>query len=153
MDRYAKYFLDSILWLEDDFCSYYLQNDFWGRKEILDVESVVFDWKEEVEQWLIQCAEFDHYNTYARLRRFLADDCLTNFQVHRMDNRKVIRAAADQINKQFLQLVIEPKFGWAVEIDEQFNQPAVPISVEPAADLDAMLAELKAELDALVAEQ
>ena len=38
MSRYGKYFFEHLLWLEDDFCEYYVQDDSWGRPEILDVK-------------------------------------------------------------------------------------------------------------------
>ena len=70
MNRYSKYFLQNILWLDDGFCQYYLQGATWGQNDILDVESVVFNWTEEAEQWLRQCARYDETTTMRRLRIF-----------------------------------------------------------------------------------
>jgi len=50
MNRYSKYFLQHSLWFDDGFCQYYVQDDTWGRREILDVESVIFDWAADAEQ-------------------------------------------------------------------------------------------------------
>ena len=59
MIRYSKYFLQHNLWLDDGFCQYFVQDDYWGLQEILDVETMVFFWPDDAQQWLQQCADFD----------------------------------------------------------------------------------------------
>ncbi len=153
MSRYGKYFLQHLLCLEDAFCHYYVQDDSWGRQEILDVEHVVFDWDEDAEAWLVQCAEHDPYTTLSRLRILLAEDCLTQYQVHRMTDRQVVRTTAHELSMNAYQMVIEPKIGWAVRVDPVTEEPVQPIAVEAAPDMDDMLDELRIELDGLVDEQ
>ncbi len=150
--RYDKCFLQHILYLEDDFCQYYVQDDFWGRQEILDVEYVVFDWEEDAEEWMAQCINWDRYDAISRLRRFLAADCLTQYQVHRMNDRQVVRTAARELCSYAMRTVIKPRIGWAVQVDPVTRQPVPAIAVAPADDIDGMLAELKTYLDAMVAE-
>ncbi len=152
MSRYDKYFLQHILYLEDDFCQYYVQDDFWGRQEILDVEDVVFDWEEDAEEWMARCINWDRYDTISRLRRFLAADCLTQYPVHRMNDRQVMRIAARELCSYAMRTVIKPRIGWAVQVDPVTRQPVPAIAVAPADDIDGMLAELKTYLDAMVAE-
>ena len=153
MRRYSKYFLQHSLWLEDEFCRYYVQDDVWGRPPILDVHTLIFNWDHEAEQWIEQCAAYDDVFTIHRLREFLADHCLEPFNLHRMNNRQVMRAAARQLSDYALRVVVEPRFGWAVRIDEQTAEPALPVTVESAPELAHLRAELKVHLDALVAEQ
>ncbi|MGD9007978.1 MAG: hypothetical protein PVG41_08660, partial [Desulfobacteraceae bacterium] len=110
MDRYSRYFLQNILWLDDGFNEYYVQDPFWGHQEILDEESMRFDWPEETEQWLIQCAKYEDYITMRRLRVFLSNNCAEPYNLHRMNNRQVLRAAARQLTHGFYQIMIKPKF-------------------------------------------
>ncbi len=153
MNRYSKYFLQNSLWLDDGFCQYYLQDNAWGSQQILDTEFAVFNWVEDAEQWLRQCADYDPFMTLRRLRVFLANDCLEHFSVHQMNDSQVLREAARQLSRHACPVVIEPRMGWAVQVDAATAGPVQPLSVEPAPDLDGLLADLKIELDALVAEQ
>ncbi len=153
MSRYGKYFLHHLLCLEDAFCHYYVQGDSWERQEILDVEHVIFDWDEDAEAWLVQCTEHDPYTTLSRLRTLLAEDCLTQYQVHRMTDRQVVRTAARELSMNAYKMVIEPKIGWAVRVDPVTEEPVQPIAVEAAPDIDDMLDELRVGLDGLVDEQ
>ena len=153
MERYRKYFLQHSLWLEDGFCSYYVQDSAWGRQEILDVEAVVFDWADDAERWLHQCADHDHSLTLNRLRAFLADHCRQYYHLHRMNDRQVLSAAAREMTRRTSPVVIEPRMGWAVLVDANTAQPVQPISVEPSPDMDGLLSDLRRELDFLVAER
>jgi hypothetical protein len=153
VERYRKYFLQHSLWLEDGFCSYYVQDSAWGRQEILDVEAVTFDWADDAERWLHQCADHDHSRTLNRLRAFLADHCRQYYHLHRMNDRQVLSAAAREMTRRTSPVVIEPRMGWAVLVDAHTAQPVQPISVEPAPDMDGLLSELRRELDFLVAER
>ncbi len=153
MNRYSKYFLQNSLWLDDGFCQYYLQDNAWGSQQILDTEFAVFNWAEDAEQWLRQCADYDPYMTLRRLRVFLANDCLEHFSVHQMSDSQVLREVARQLSRHAYPVVIEPRMGWAVQVDAATAEPVQPLSVEPAPDLDGLLADLKIELDALVAGQ
>ena len=153
MNRYSKYFLQHILWLDDGFCQYYVQDDAWGLQEILDVQAVIFDESDEAEAWLRQCAEHDHFATMRGLRVFLADHCLENYLVHRMDDTRVLCAAARQISRNSLRVVIRPGLGWAVQVDAQTAETLQPPTVEPEPELARLHTELKAHLDALVVAQ
>ena len=153
MSRYGKYFLQNLLCLEDALCHYYVQDDSWGRQEILDVEYIIFDWDDDAETWLIQCAEHDPYTTMSRLRSLLAEDCLTQYQVYRMNDQQVVRTAARELSNNAYRMVIEPKIGWAVRVDPVTGEPVQPIAVEAAPDIDDMLDELRVELDGLVDDQ
>jgi hypothetical protein len=153
MNRYSKYFLQNILWLDDGFCQYYLQEATWGQNEILDVESVVFNWTEEAEQWLHQCASYDPVTTLRHLRVFLADDCQDYFDVHKMSDKRVLHAAARYLSMNAHTLVIEPRMGWAVQVNEETAEPVQPISVEPEPDISHLFTELQRDLNAMVAEQ
>ena len=153
MNRYSKYFLQNILWLDDGFCQYYLQEATWGQNDILDVESVVFNWTEEAGQWLHQCARYDPVTTLRNLRVFLADDCQDYFDVHTMSDKRVLHAAARYLSMNAHTLVIEPRMGWAVQVDEETAEPVQPISVEPEPDISHLFAELQRDLNAMVAEQ
>ena len=153
MSRYGKYFLQHILYLEDEFCHYYVQGDAWGRQEILDVEYIIFDWEEVAEDWISHCINWDPFNTIDHLRNFLADDCLTQYMVHRMNNHQVVRTAANELCLNAYRMVVEPKIGWAVRIEPETDEVTQPITVEAAPDFDDILGELKSELDGLVAEQ
>ena len=153
MNRYSKYFLQNILWLDDGFCQYYLQEATWGQNDILDVESVVFNWTEEAGQWLHQCARYDPATTLRNLRVFLADDCQDYFDVHTMSDKRVLHAAARYLSMNAHTLVIEPRMGWAVQVDEETAEAVQPISVEPEPDISHLFAELQRDLNAMVAEQ
>jgi len=153
MNRYSKYFLQHSLWLDDGFCQYYVQDDTWGRQEILDVESVIFDWTDDADQWIARCRAYDQFTTLRRLRTFLADHCREPFHLHRMTDRQVMRAAARQISRCAHPVVINPRMGWAVQVDEHCAAPVLPISVESEPELAGLTADLKVALDALVAEQ
>ena len=153
MNRYSKYFLQHSLWLDDGFCQYYVQDDSWGRQEILDVELVIFDWTDDADQWIAQCRAYDQSTTLRRLRTFLADHCREPLNLHRMTDRQVMRAAARQVCRYAHPVVINPRMGWAVQVDAHSAAPVLPISVEPEPELTGLMAELKAALDALVVEQ
>jgi hypothetical protein len=153
MNRYSKYFLNHLLWLDDGFCQYYLQNPAWGTEEILDVEAVVFDWPQEAEQWLAQCADHDPVTTLRHLRVFLADHCPEHYNLHRMNDRRVIKAAARQICLNLHRIVIEPRLGWAVQVDPLTQEPTLPVSVEPDSEYSHLLEELQTLLNGLVADQ
>jgi hypothetical protein len=153
MIRYSKYFLQHALWLDDGFCQYYVQDDFWGLQEILDVETLVFLWPEDALQWLEQCAQYDHSDTLHRLRDYLSEHSLRPCMLHHMDDPQVLRAAAEELTENMSRVVIQPLMGWAVQIDKQAHTPELPLKVEPEPELSEMLAELKEHLDALVAEQ
>lgn len=152
-NRYSTYFLGHALWLKDDFCEYYLQYYRFGRQEILDVEHIVFFFKQDTEKWLVQCAKYDRCRTMRKLRRFLTDIFSGHYMVHRMNDQQVLLQAARQITRCSFQLVIKPRYGYAVSVNARTAEPKLPICVTAEPDLDAMLVELKTELDALVAEQ
>ncbi len=153
MDRYGKYFLQHSLILEDDFCDYYVQDPSWGHNEILDVEHVVFFFREDAEDWIIQCANWDTNSTIRSLRCFLANDCLTRYMVHRMNDRQVILAVARELSMTAARIVIKPKLGWAVSIDPEYQEPVKPVAVEGAPDIGDMFDALQVELNTVVAEQ
>ena len=153
MIRYSKYFLQNALWLDDGFCQYYVQDDFWGLQEILDVETMVFFWPEDALIWLRQCADHDHAGTLHQLRSYLADYSLRPYMLHDMDDAQVMNAAADELTENMSRVVIQPYVGWAVQIDKETNTAEIPPRVEPEPELTHMLAELKEHLDALVIEQ
>jgi RES domain len=153
MMRYNKYFLQHILWLDDGFCQYYVQNHSWGLQEILDVEAVIFDWPADAEDWLIQCADYDQNTTLKRLRGYLANSGSRPYPLHRMNDRKILRAAAEELTRTMSTVVIEPNFGLAVRLDPISVAPELPLTAEPEPDLTHLLSELKAHLDGLVADQ
>jgi hypothetical protein len=153
MIRYSKYFLQSALWLDDGFCEYYVQDDFWGLQEILDVETLVFFWPEDALQWLAQCAEYDHAGTLYHLRDYLAHHSLRSHMLHRMDDARVMQAAAEELTENMSRVVIQPCAGWAVQFDKHTDTAEIPPRVEPEPELSEMLAELKGHLDAIVIEQ
>ena len=139
MSRYGKYFLQQIFELEDDFCRYYVQDDAWGRQEILDVAYVIFDFREDAREWMVQCLDWDPHGTIRSLRRFLARDCLTQYMVHRMDDRQVVRTAAGELVTGMCRVVIEPKHGWTVRRVREFEALAQSIDIEGAPDIDLLL--------------
>ncbi len=153
MNRYSKYFLQHSLWLDDGFCQYYVQDRTWGIEDILDVESVIFDWAADAHKWIAQCRDYDEATTQRRLRSYLANYCLEPFKLHRMNDHQVMHVAAGQLCRHVQPVVIHPRMGWAVQVDEHSATPVLPISVEPEPELDGLIAELKGDLDALVAEQ
>jgi hypothetical protein len=153
MSRYAKYFLKHLLCVEDTFSRYYVQDDSWASQEILDVEYIIFDWEEEAEDWLAQCIEFDRSTTLDSLRHMLAYECLTTYQVHRMNDNRVVRTVAGELCTNAWRIVIEPKIGWAVRMDQKTEVPVQPVAVDATSDVDGLLDELRVALDGLVAEQ
>jgi hypothetical protein len=153
MNRYAKYFLQNALWLEDGFCEYYVQDDFWGLQEILDVETLVFFWPGDALQWLAQCAEHDHAGTLHHLRDYLAHHSLRPHMLHCMDDARVMQAAAEELTENMSRVVIQPCAGWAVQLDNHTSTAEIPPRVAPEPELSEMLAELKGHLDAIVIEQ
>jgi hypothetical protein len=153
MNKYDKYFLPHILYIQDHFCKYYVQRPDWCPHEILDVACIILDQPEDGQELIRQCLEYDSYPTMRGLRVFLSDDCSECYQVHRMDDLQVIHAVALQLTMRALKIVIEPKDDWAVEIDAYSGQPHLPISVQAAPDPEIIFEEIKQELDALVAEQ
>jgi hypothetical protein len=152
MSRYGKYFLQHILWLDDGFCKYYIQDRALCPQDILDVPCIIFDIRHEAESFLIQCARHDDSTTLTRLRSFLATECLEPLPVHRLDDRKVIQAAARRLTASVHKIVIEPKYGWAVQFSPT-AEPLVPVRIEPEPDLEHLIRRLQSALDALVAEQ
>jgi hypothetical protein len=153
MNRYSKYFLNHLLWLDDGFCQYYLQNPTWISGDILDVQAVIFNHREDAERWILQCAAHDPSTTFRNLRVFLADHCLEPHSLHRMNDSQVAKAAAREICLELHQIVIEPRLGWAVQVDPATDEPILPVSVEPEPDVGSLMDELQADLNALVAEQ
>jgi hypothetical protein len=113
----------------------------------------VFDWPQDAEQWLVQCAGHDPVTTLRQLRVFLADHCLEHYNLHRMNDRQVIKAAARRICLNLHRIVIEPRLGWAVQVDPLTQEPTLPISVEPEPDVSSLFNELQQDLNALVADQ
>jgi hypothetical protein len=152
MSKYGKYFLQHILWLKDEFCDYYVQDHTWCPQDILDVPCIIFDFREDAQQWLHQCVKNDRITAIRRLRRFLAYECLEYIQVHRLNDQQVIQAAARQLTLRVHKIVIKPGFGWAVQLNHS-AEPVLPVTVEPEPQVDSLLAELKGHLDGLVAEQ
>lgn len=150
--KYAKYLLNHRLLLKDGFFTYYLQRKYQPIEEVLDVQVLVFDWFEDTEKWLINCARYDHFATFNKLRRFLSRDNVP-FGLHLMDDRQVLLKAADCIKRERGLIVIHPNHGWAVKTDPHTCATTIPIVVEAAPDPDGLLNELKHELNALVAEQ
>ena len=72
MSRYGKYFLQHLLWLEDEYCHYYVQGDTWGYQDIIDVECVIFEFRDDAESWILQCVNWDRHMSLRSLRNFLA---------------------------------------------------------------------------------
>jgi hypothetical protein len=70
-----------------------------------------------------------------------------------MNDRQVVRTAARELCMNAYRMVIEPKIGRAVRLDPETQEPAQPIAVEGAPEIDGMLDKIKVELDALVAGQ
>jgi hypothetical protein len=153
MNKYHKYFLPHLIQLEDHFCKYYVQNPMWCPLEILDVPCVIFDLPEDADELIRQCLEYDAYTTIRSLRYFLCEECSECYQVHRMDDEQVIYTTALQMNMRALKVVIEPKFGWSVNINGPGGQPDLPISIHATPDPEPIFEQIKQELDGLVAEQ
>ena len=150
--KYAKYFLNHRLLLKDGFFTYYLQSKFLSCDDILDVQPLVFDWPEDTEQWLLQCADHDYFETFYNLRDFLAEEEI-DFGLHLMDDSRVLSMAVQSITDARAPIVIQPNYGWTVKIDHGTGATTIPIAVEAAPDPDGLINELRHELDALVAEQ
>jgi hypothetical protein len=70
MDKYDKYFLPHTLYIQDHFCKFNVQRPGWCPQEILDVQCTIFVHEEDVQNWLLQCLEYDAYETMTRLRVF-----------------------------------------------------------------------------------
>jgi hypothetical protein len=155
MSRYDRYFLQHILWLNDGFCQYYVQDPTWSRKDILDAPCVIFDLRNEAEAFLDQCLRTERNTTLMRLRTFLATECLERLQVHLMNDQQVVAAAARQFTTRVHKIVVEPKYGWAVQMSATTAtaEPLIPVRVEPEPDVDHLIRQFKAMLDTLVAEQ
>ena len=153
MSRYSKYFLQHALWLDDEFCKYYVQDRFWCRQDVTDVPCVIFNFRDEAENWLQQCVKNDWDTSVRRLRSFLVYESLEHLQVHRLNDRQVIKAAARQLTLQVHKIVIEPKFGLAVKVDAATQEPLLPLAVEPASELDLIFRQIRQALDALLAAQ
>jgi hypothetical protein len=153
MNNYGKYFLQNALWLDDGFCQYYVQDPSWGVQEILDVQTMVFFWPEETLQWLSQCVEYDSFNTLYRLRDYLGEHAMRSYMLHRMDDRQVLHAAAEELTDNMSRVVVHPTIGWAVKAPGHADFPVLPLGVEAEPELDGLLLELQACLDDLVAEQ
>ena len=150
--KYAKYHLNHRLLLKDGFFTYYLQSNFLSCDDILDVQILVFDWPEDTEQWLLQCADHDYFETFYNLRDFLAEEEI-DFGLHLMDDSRVLLAAARCITDARAPIVIQPDYGWTVKTDPGTGATTIPIAVEAAPDPEGLINELRHELDALVAEQ
>ncbi len=153
MSRYSQYFLQHTLWLDDGFCKYYVQDRFWCRQDVTDVPCVIFNFRDEAETWLQQCVKNDWDTTVRRLRSFLVYESFEHLQVHRLNDREVITAAARQLTLQVHKVVIEPKFGLAVKVDAATQEPLLPLAVEPASELDLLFRQIRQSLDALLAAQ
>jgi hypothetical protein len=153
MSRYSKYFLQHTLWLDDGFCSYYVQDPHWCWQDVLDVPCVIFDSTQEAEDWLWQCIDENWDTALRRLRSFLAEESFVPYQVHRMDDRQVVKAVAHELCRQVHKVVIEPRPGWAVTMNAATNEPELPIAVEPASRLQVIFPQIQQELNALVAAQ
>ena len=70
-----------------------------------------------------------------------------------MDDRQVIYTTALQLTMRALKIVIEPKFGWSVDINGPGGQPVLPISIHATPDPETIFEAIKQELDGLVGEQ
>ncbi len=151
MDRYGKYFINNFLWISDHYCQYYIQDPYWCPEEILDVQFVSFMMWQDAEQWLWQCVEHDPHTTMERLRSFLTFN--TSCQVHRFDDRRVVREVAKEMALWMHKIVIEPKMGQALILDAYTGEPSVPIETEPAPDVSNLLTDLRQQLNAIVAGQ
>ncbi len=150
MGSYTRYFLQSALALDDGLCEYFVQHRAWDCEEILDVEWVAFFMEEDAEQWLLQCVDYEAKRTCSLLRSFLADDCTGYHRIFRMDDRAVIRAVALELVRWMYKVVIMPRHGWAVALDDGDGRLAIPVSVAPPADVDGLLDGLTRELASLV---
>lgn len=135
MSRYSKYFLQHILWLDDGLCRYYVQDPHWCHDEIVDVPVLVYYHERDAEQMLWACIEHNAFFVIDQLRSFLTDDCYGYHFVHKMNDHEVVQAVADELTNHVYQVVVEPSHGWAVQIDDNANQAAVPVAVEPEPNL------------------
>ncbi|KJS33383.1 MAG: hypothetical protein VR64_00825 [Desulfatitalea sp. BRH_c12] len=153
MSRYSKYFLQHVLWLDDGYCRYYVQDRLWSHQDIADVETVVYNHERDAEQMLWACVERNASFTIGQLRSFLAEDCLGHYLVYKMEDHEVIQAAAGELTQWAYKVVIEPGFGWAVQVEPMTQKPVIPICVAPVPDIDAAQIDIQADLDDLVAEQ
>ncbi len=151
MDRYGKYFTNNFLWISDHYCQYYIQDPCWCPEEILDVQFVSFMMWQDAEQWLWQCVEHDPHTTMERLRSFLTFN--TSCQVHRFDDRRVVREVAKEMALWMHKIVIEPKMGQALILDAYTGEPSLPIETEPAPDVSYLFNDLNKELNGIVAGQ
>ena len=61
MDKYAKYFLSSAMWLDDGFCEYYVQSKHCNMGDILDVAVCEFQDEQQVVNWLNDCIDNQGY--------------------------------------------------------------------------------------------
>jgi hypothetical protein len=153
MGSYIRYSLQSTMVLDDGLCEYFVQHRAWDHEEILDVEWVAFLMEEDAEQWLLQCVTYEANRTCSLLRSFLADDCTGYHRIFCMDDRAVIRAVALELVRWSYKVVIMPRLGWAVALDDGNGRPAIPVSVAPPADVDGLLDGMTLELANLVPAQ
>ncbi len=76
MDRYSNYFLQHLIWLQDDFCKYYVQDPSWCSHDVFDAPCVIFDEYHDAEQWLQECFEYESYYTMQQLRGYLCEEAM-----------------------------------------------------------------------------
>jgi hypothetical protein len=68
-----------------------------------------------------------------------------------MDDQYVIIATAAHLIMHTSKIVIEPKHGWALQINHNSAQPEIPFGVQAAPDPETIFEEIKQELGGLVA--
>ena len=153
MDRFDSYFLGNILQLEDHFCRYYVQHVHRIHEDILDVPHMWFFDEEKAEHWLDQCVEYEAYDTLRALRDFLWYYGTEGWQLHRMYDDAVLRAAAVELVLHSLKVVIRPRFGAVVQNDGDLLGRGYPFSLSAEPDIDARFTKLARHLDAMVSRQ
>lgn len=153
MNRYGKYFLSGVLWLEDAFCSYYVQDARFACQEIPDVPFIRYFSADDARQWLMGCFQYNPYTTGRRLRGFLIRDDSRNHLVHRMDDDEVIDAVARELLIPGSKIVVSPRCGGSVQVDADSPEPLVPVRVEPEPDVGSLVDGFAATLDDIVSDQ
>ncbi|MBR9982171.1 MAG: hypothetical protein KFF50_14170 [Desulfatitalea sp.] len=153
MDRFSPYFLGNILQLEDHFCRYYVQDVHRSQEESLDVPHMWFFDEEMAEQWLEQCVEYESCDTMRALRDFLWYHGTEGWQLHRMYDDAVLRAAALELVLHSLTVVIRPGFGAVVESGSDLLGCGYPFSLSSEPDSDARFTRMARHLNALVNHQ
>jgi hypothetical protein len=107
MDRYADCFLRKVLWLEDHFHQYYVQERFVEFDDLAHVALRRFDDTAETVAWLQACLDADPFWTMSALRRFLSWESAQP-GVHRLNDTQVIAQAAGRICAEPHVVVQEP---------------------------------------------